>query len=156
MNKEQYRQYLKSPHWRRFRAMVYSLPGTRCRLCGTRKGLNLHHLNYRCLWKEEVHDVVVLCKPCHFKAHDLYLSKEVLTWKAKKSDAPITAFQKVNDMYRRSLKLSDVEKRRPVLEEILSACREARKVPLGGADEVYLQRIETNVQRKLRKPSKRG
>jgi hypothetical protein len=69
MTKEEYRQYLESPHWKNFRKKVYSLI-KHCGACGSKGQLNIHHISYSKLWKETLDDVVVLCGECHAHLHN--------------------------------------------------------------------------------------
>jgi hypothetical protein len=68
MTKQQYKQYLQSPHWRKFRTKIYSYVRN-CAACGSEENLNIHHLNYEHLYKETIEDVVVLCRICHGSLH---------------------------------------------------------------------------------------
>jgi len=75
-----YSEYLKSRHWQIVRHFAMQYYGWRCHDCSemakpNMRGLdygrthNVHHLNYRCLWKETPGDVVVLCLACHKRRH---------------------------------------------------------------------------------------
>ena len=61
--------YLKSLHWRLFRTKMLWLTGGKCETCGSRRRLQVHHLNYKHLWNERTKDVKVLCKKCHDWIH---------------------------------------------------------------------------------------
>lgn len=70
MTKEDYRQYLKSEHWQETRAKRLKIDKNRCYLCGTPKGLNVHHIRYNNLGNEDVKsDLVSLCYRCHSMLH---------------------------------------------------------------------------------------
>jgi hypothetical protein len=65
-----YKQYLKTNHWREFRAYVLKELGEVCTDCGaTDVRFDVHHLTYENLWHEELEDVVVLCHSCHWDRH---------------------------------------------------------------------------------------
>lgn len=69
MNK-QYQEYLKSDHWRNLRSKKFA--GSRvCGICRGRSELQVHHLFYKNLYDCDTTDLRVLCKRCHFFAHDL-------------------------------------------------------------------------------------
>jgi hypothetical protein len=68
-NREQYREYLKSEHWRHRRAKAMRAAGHRCQHCGAMVGLNVHHRNYDHLYAEEPEDLVVACRDCHERYH---------------------------------------------------------------------------------------
>lgn len=71
MTKEEYQEYLQSPHWKRIQYTMYHIVTEDCELCGQPcKKLNIHHLNYNSLWHEEYKDLVVLCEDCHKMAHN--------------------------------------------------------------------------------------
>ena len=70
MNKQKYREYLKSDHWKNFRIEYYKANERKCIECGSTNDLNLHHLTYERLGREKLEDVVCLCNTCHFKLHE--------------------------------------------------------------------------------------
>lgn len=67
-----YRDYIKSPAWRRLRRRLLSARGLQCEKCGnvyvTEKRLTLHHLTYERLGREVDADLLVLCWACHHGA----------------------------------------------------------------------------------------
>ena len=64
--------YLASPHWKFLKKIAMSTLGRVCVDCGSTKRLQLHHLNYENLWKENiVRDLVVVCDACHAKRHGI-------------------------------------------------------------------------------------
>lgn len=66
-----YHKYLFSEHWRSFRERAFEFYGKKCADCGTEEGrIEVHHLTYERLGKEELEDVVVLCHDCHMKRHN--------------------------------------------------------------------------------------
>ena len=65
MNKEQYQQYLKSPHWQSTRAIKLYKAGYHCENCGSERRLQVHHKNYKNLYNEINSDLKVLCEFCH-------------------------------------------------------------------------------------------
>jgi hypothetical protein len=64
-----YREYIHSEKWRLFRNKIFALRGFKCELCGVRKNLQLHHVNYERLGNEHELDVMILCGVCHNNAH---------------------------------------------------------------------------------------
>lgn len=66
--KRWYQMYLKSEHWKAIRQMAFEKHGKRCESCDSCSNLQVHHKNYRCLFKEKAKDLAILCKGCH-KAH---------------------------------------------------------------------------------------
>ena len=63
--------YLKSAHWQRYRYLRLWMARYICDDCHRkRKPLQVHHLNYDCLWHEKISDTDVLCVPCHNRRHD--------------------------------------------------------------------------------------
>lgn len=65
-----YAQYLRTPHWRKFRGEILIVARFRCADCGG-QAKEVHHLHYRSLWRETWHDVVPICEVCHEKRHGL-------------------------------------------------------------------------------------
>ena len=69
-----YQAYLASPEWEARRAKW--LAGDYIRRCAACRRLhakpmqfNLHHRHYRNLGRERMHDLVLLCRPCHRDLH---------------------------------------------------------------------------------------
>lgn len=66
-----YEDYLNTDHWQRFRLEALNKANARCQLCCSKEHLNVHHNNYQNLWNEQFDDVIVLCRSCHTKFHDI-------------------------------------------------------------------------------------
>lgn len=66
-----YQDYLKSDDWLT-KKYLKKLKAQQCAICSTKDNLHVHHLNYRNLIDVEMSDLRVLCKRCHFLAHDLH------------------------------------------------------------------------------------
>jgi len=60
-----YRLYLRSPLWRLRRQVWIIGAGGRCRQCGSRRQVTIHHRTYARLGHERYADITVLCWPCH-------------------------------------------------------------------------------------------
>lgn len=70
MTKNEYREYLKSDHWKQVRQKRIEMDNYRCYLCDKSMGLNVHHLRYDNLGNEAVNeDLVTLCYKCHKMLH---------------------------------------------------------------------------------------
>lgn len=70
--KEQYQVYLQSDHWRNLRAAALARDHGRCRKCGTRFRLEVHHIIYRFPWTATVlEDLMTVCELHHRKIHQL-------------------------------------------------------------------------------------
>jgi len=66
-----YHKYLCSAHWLRFRQQALDHHGKKCADCGAEKArFDVHHLTYDRIGKEDLTDVVVLCRHCHKKRHE--------------------------------------------------------------------------------------
>lgn len=65
-----YNEYLQTEHWKTI-SKEYKDKYGKCQLCGSTKGLNVHHNNYDCLFHETDKDLIVLCSECHKKFHDI-------------------------------------------------------------------------------------
>lgn len=69
MDKDEYREYLKSDDWRERRKELMEEADWCCSSCGE-KATQLHHLSYGNLGEEELEvDVVALCNNCHKEIH---------------------------------------------------------------------------------------
>lgn len=65
-----YREYLRTPEWRRTRAGALVRAGQACSLDVTHtEDLEVHHRTYERLGAELVGDLIVLCRPCHRLHH---------------------------------------------------------------------------------------
>ena len=60
-----YRMYLRSEKWQAIRLEALRYYFHRCCICGARKNLQIHHINYEHLFKETMEDLTVLCGACH-------------------------------------------------------------------------------------------
>lgn len=69
-NKEEYKVYLDSPHWKAIRKRLYREYEYKCAMCGSPKNLNVHHITYDNLGEEKDEDLTVLCQKCHSELHD--------------------------------------------------------------------------------------
>lgn len=68
MNAE-YSKYLLSPEWGLIRQRLFTERGKKCERCSSNKILQIHHLTYERIFKEEMSDLLILCKKCHEKEH---------------------------------------------------------------------------------------
>ena len=65
-----YDEYLQSEYWIDLRSQALDRAGYRCQLCNDRDGLQVHHRSYERRGKPgEIHDLIVLCGPCHEAFH---------------------------------------------------------------------------------------
>lgn len=64
-----YTRYIRSAAWREKREAAFAHHGRRCASCGVQKDLHVHHRHYRTLSREQMEDLIVCCKKCHFKLH---------------------------------------------------------------------------------------
>lgn len=69
----EYREYLRSEHWRALRQRMLLRAGGICQRCARSSRhygfLDVHHLDYRRLGAEREADLVVLCRECHAAEH---------------------------------------------------------------------------------------
>lgn len=72
MTKEQYKIYLQSEHWQKFKKRVHKRYKC-CRFCQVKENLNIHHLTYKNLGHEKFKDIVVVCQTHHYNLHDAKL-----------------------------------------------------------------------------------
>lgn len=78
MNKEEYKKYLKTDHWKCLKAKKYaSLKYTSCQFCNTATNLDVHHINYRNIYDCKVEDLLVLCRDCHFAFHKVLKNERI-------------------------------------------------------------------------------
>lgn len=74
-----YEEYLKTPHWQKIRNQL--LGGKpKCLLCKSRKNLHIHHLTYENRGNEQLEDLAVLCRLCHFQIHRGLIEPKAIQW----------------------------------------------------------------------------
>jgi hypothetical protein len=64
-----YAAYLQSAHWKRLRRRVLQRDNWRCRLCGRKKELQVHHDRYISLLSEDIRWLKTMCRKCHDRIH---------------------------------------------------------------------------------------
>lgn len=79
-----YHQYLKSEHWKKVKTTTYTHRLYRCIFCGTRKGLQIHHITYENIGNEKPYDLVYLCNECHKRASFAPHKTEIQNWLNKR------------------------------------------------------------------------
>jgi hypothetical protein len=72
-----YREYLRSPHWKAKRLEYAGSEQPQDCMCGETEGLQLHHLTYERIGAEEVTDLTPLCATCHAMVHTLEARGEI-------------------------------------------------------------------------------
>ena len=64
--------YLPSNHWKKKREEALEFYGRKCQACGSTESLQVHHLHYKSLHRENVEtDLEVLCADCHKFEHNI-------------------------------------------------------------------------------------
>jgi hypothetical protein len=70
--KQDYHKYLNSPEWKEKARQKRIEAGNKCQLCNSSgTPLNVHHRTYENIYQEKPEDLIVLCKDCHQKFHDI-------------------------------------------------------------------------------------
>ena len=67
-----YADFLLTPYWKEISSRVKMRRNNRCQLCGSTKGLEVHHSDYS-IHGDEINNIdklTVLCHKCHAKFHD--------------------------------------------------------------------------------------
>lgn len=70
----EYKEQLKDKKWKAFRDFVFEVRGKKCEVCGSEKELQVHHTEYHKnakAWEYTCNDVMVVCRECHKKIHDI-------------------------------------------------------------------------------------
>lgn len=76
MTNEEYREYLLSPKWKQKAEARMKIDGYRCQGCGScgtvDNPLEVHHLSYIDLGKEDIYtQLVTVCHCCHKNIHNV-------------------------------------------------------------------------------------
>jgi 5-methylcytosine-specific restriction endonuclease McrA len=101
-----YKQYLQTEHWQKFRKEALEWADYRCQLCNNgNTTLNVHHRTYENRGNESLEDVIVLCKDCHEKFHNITkIEKDKIPIKTKrKSRAKTHSTLNVNNIEAKSI-----------------------------------------------------
>ena len=69
--KKKYKKYLLSDEWAQLKIDLFKYRGKECEKCGETKYLQVHHLSYKNIFHEEPEDLMILCKSCHRKEHNI-------------------------------------------------------------------------------------
>lgn len=75
-NFEQYKRYIRSNEWQQKRKERLEKDNHRCKNCGGKRGLEVHHKNYDNFGSESIGDLATLCKDCHDKCTALNKKKK--------------------------------------------------------------------------------
>jgi hypothetical protein len=66
-----YNEYIDSKQWKLLREWLFHFRGKKCEKCGKKTYLNVHHVTYDRLYHELPNDLIILCRECHKKEHNL-------------------------------------------------------------------------------------
>lgn len=69
-----YNEQLETKEWKDYRNVVFANRGRTCEMCGAKTNLQVHHIKYvfgRKAWEYPIKDVMVLCRNCHKKIHNI-------------------------------------------------------------------------------------
>lgn len=67
-----YGDYLRSDHWKSIRAAVLLRDRYKCRQCGSRYRLQVHHLTYENRGTENPDELITYCRRCHEHEHRVH------------------------------------------------------------------------------------
>lgn len=76
MNRE-YEAYLNSEEWKERRKRRLKMTGFRCSACHKKGMIQVHHLTYERIFREEMSDLLPLCKKHHDDAEELIKQKVI-------------------------------------------------------------------------------
>lgn len=78
-----YKAFLRSEWWKNFRLGILAGRKAKCNICKLQSSSNdIHHIFYpRYFCQTRAHHVVILCRDCHDKIHDLFHPKEIKTFR---------------------------------------------------------------------------
>lgn len=66
---ESYAAYVRSPYWLALRERVLDRDRRRCRRCGAKSNLSVHHDRYDFLGEERMKFLKTICARCHRRIH---------------------------------------------------------------------------------------
>ncbi len=68
-----YRPYINSEPWHCRRMLARERVGNKCQFCGSTDRLETHHLSYERLGEEAPEDLIILCRSCHTRFHEIWV-----------------------------------------------------------------------------------
>lgn len=79
VTKEEYAEYLQTPHWQGLKRDLYAQRGRVCMACGGTKRIQAHHVFYRHPITEcTTDDLMPVCRTCHQRVHASIIHSECL------------------------------------------------------------------------------
>lgn len=64
-----YNKYMSSGYWKDIKEQILERDKHKCRLCNSKKNLQVHHRTYDNLYHEDLEELITLCKKCHYIVH---------------------------------------------------------------------------------------
>lgn len=107
-----YFKYINSDAWFIKRSEALEFHGRKCKSCGSKNKLDVHHLTYERFGNELLKDLTILCRQCHELTH-LKLN-DANNWRPKKKfKYLLPKNQKANVKLKMEKKLSKLKHRLP-------------------------------------------
>lgn len=72
-----YKEYLSSPEWNLKRKKVLDRANYICEICKTKRAYQVHHKNYKRIYKEKLSDLIATCGICHQAEHNLLSEDQI-------------------------------------------------------------------------------
>jgi hypothetical protein len=90
--------YLQSDHWLVTREHALERSGRECQSCSSKRRLQVHHLSYERIGREEPEDLVVLCRPCHDRLETARIERRLESRRAEIGDDREDAASELEEM----------------------------------------------------------
>lgn len=74
--------YRRQPHWRKIRKEALMRDGYACVTCGSISNLHVHHLTYKHIGEERLHELRTLCENCHAAEHRRWMKERGEGWES--------------------------------------------------------------------------
>ena len=98
-----FREYMLSDFWKDMRYKRLKKDNFQCVLCKAKENLICHHLTYQRVFKENINDLIILCKRCHNRIH----------WISPPAKQPFFVNQNAVDLIKNQFASEDL---RPLIE----------------------------------------
>ena len=72
-----YAEYLKTDRWKQKRLKVLKRAKYKCEICKINQAWQVHHKNYKRIFKEKLTDLIAVCETCHKGEHNLLTEEEI-------------------------------------------------------------------------------
>lgn len=71
-----YHEYLNTGQWKEKRKLVLQRDNFTCQHCKIEPAYDIHHISYRTIYKEELNELMSVCRNCHREIHKSFFFED--------------------------------------------------------------------------------